>query len=250
MTYDIEVETADVANEIAAAVSSSDTITALEDQIEEDIPSSTISVTESSATVTVFGDGNKNKGTDVLAPVLISMITLVLIILAIYWYCKWSDAKVRKEVMSVENTDLGPTTHGDVQITTTPGEITTSPEQITTALGESTHVHEGEPEPNITVIRLDQHQETDTEVERKVMCVENTNLVKTTPVDTQVTNTPEQIPTTHEETTDVYNDQGMNETEVTIGRLDQDLKTVESIPNELPVKSKRTSSIQLKDIDI
>jgi len=224
LTYDVEVESSDAANVIAETISSSDTISALESQIEEDISSSTISITDSTATVTVIGEGKK--GIDVLIPVLISTIMLVLIAFAIYWYCKRSDAKVVKKAVL----------YADVEIVRT-----TSSGKFTTASGELTSVHEGEgeTEPEGTERKLDHEQGA--EVERKVIIAKNTNLASTTLGEEQIITTHGQTSNTIEELSKGNKDVGKAELQIMGGRLDPELETVEINSREL---GKRRISIQ------
>jgi len=123
LTYDIEVESSDAANEIVEAVSSSDTISALENQIMEDIPESTVEVTNSSGTVTVLDKGEK--GIDVLLVAVIAWICFVFImLLAIFWYRKRSKAKVVEGDKCAADTEQSIIIPDVELITTTPGEST------------------------------------------------------------------------------------------------------------------------------
>jgi len=93
LTYDIEVESSDAANEMVEAVSSSDTTSALEDQIMEDIPGSTVNVTSSFGKFTVLEEGEK--AIEVWLEGVIAMISLVFILrLAICCYRKKTKAKL------------------------------------------------------------------------------------------------------------------------------------------------------------
>merc|ERR1719193_61840 len=133
VTYDIEAESDDAANKIVEAVSSSDTTSALEDQIMEDIPGSTVKVTISSYTVTVPEEEEwwerRWKGIKVWLLVVISLICFVFILmLAICLCCKRSKAKV---------------VVGDDTMITTPAD-----EEQKSAVAGSTNVVESEREPD------------------------------------------------------------------------------------------------------
>jgi len=133
VTYDIEAESDDAANKIVEAVSSSDTTSALEDQIMEDIPGSTVEVTISSYTVTVPEEEEwwerRWKGIKVWLLVVISLICFVFILmLAICLCCKRSKAKV---------------VVGDDTMITTPAD-----EEQKSAVAGSTNVVESEREPD------------------------------------------------------------------------------------------------------
>lgn len=113
LTYDIEVESSDAANEIVEAVSSSDTTSALEDQIMEDIPGSTVGVTSSFGKFTVLEEGEK-----VIEVWLVAVIALIsfvfILLLAIFCYRKRSKAKV-----VVGNTETTTPTSGEERIIST-----------------------------------------------------------------------------------------------------------------------------------
>jgi flagellar biosynthesis/type III secretory pathway M-ring protein FliF/YscJ len=134
LSYDIEAEDYDVASEIVEAVSSLDTISALEDQIME-ITGSTVNVTSSFGTFTMPEEEEEEeeewwKGFEVWLVAAIALICFMyILLLVICMYRKRS----KDNAVAGDDTKITAATHDE--------------EQKTTDLAGSTNVDESKHEP-------------------------------------------------------------------------------------------------------